>query len=196
MILRRHSSVATAALVVGLVLLTFAFIGATSGAASSHLSKAPSLVSLTVAGPSGFKSAAVNPTTGLRTGVIDISVAKSASCDPTTLSASQWVGSVLRYYEHDTARPQATLILCVTQFRTANDAAAVRSRLLTAIGSSAITLKDIHGAYLHATSDSAEELFFAKGVYFVRVVSTGPAGTAMALTLGQNLPQREYVRLP
>jgi hypothetical protein len=174
-----------------MVLLTFPLLGATSGAANS-----PTLVSLTVAGPSGFKSAAVNPTTGRRTGVINIVEARSAGCDPTTLSASQWVGSVQRYFEHDTARPQASLILCVTRMRSANDAAAIRSRLLAAIGSSAISLKDIPGAYLHATSGTVEEIFFAKGDYFVRVVSTDPAGSAMALTLGQNLTQREYVRLP
>jgi hypothetical protein len=103
---------------------------------------------------------------------------------------------VQRYYEHDTARPQASLILCVTQMRTSSDAAAIRSRLLAAIGSSAISLKDIPGAYLHASSGTAEEIFFAKGDYFVRVISTDPAGSAMALTLGQNLTHREYARLP
>jgi hypothetical protein len=196
MVFRRHSSVASAALVMGLVLLTFPLLGATSGASSSHLSKAPSLFSLTVAGPSGFVSAGVNPTTGRRTGAINIVEARAAGCDPTTLSASEWVGSVQRYFEHDTARPQAALILCVTQMRSANDAAGIRTRLLAGIGSSAIRLKDIPGAYLHATTGTAEEIFFAKGIYFVRVVSTDPAGSAMALTLGQNLTQREYLRLP
>jgi hypothetical protein len=150
---------------------------------------------LTVAAPSGFKSAAVNPISGRRTGVINFAEAGAADCDPTTLIASQWVGSVERFFEHDTARPQATLILCVTQFRTANDAAAVRTRILNAIGSSAIRLKDIPAAYLHA-SGTSEEIFFAKGAYFVRVISTDPVGSAMALTLGQNLTQREYNRLP
>jgi hypothetical protein len=187
---RRHFTVASVALIAGMVLLTVPILGATSGAAST------ALTSLVVAGPSGFKSAAVNPTTGQRTGVISIAVARSADCDPTTLSASQWVGSVQRYYEHDTARPQASLILCVTQMRTSSDAAAIRSRLLAAIGSSAISLKDIPGAYLHASSGTAEEIFFAKGDYFVRVISTDPAGSAMALTLGQNLTHREYARLP
>jgi hypothetical protein len=102
---------------------------------------------------------------------------------------------VQRYFEHDTARPQATLTLCVTQFRTANEAATLRSHLVTTIGSSVVKLADISGAYLHA-SGTSEEIFFAKGVYFVRVVSTDPVGSAMALTLGQNLTQREYVRLP
>jgi hypothetical protein len=105
------------------------------------------------------------------------------------------VGSVQRYFEHDTSRPQAVLILCVTQLRSASDAVAIRSRLLTAIGTSVVTLQDIPGAYLHA-SGTSEEIFFAKGDYFVRVTSTDPVGSAMALTLGQNLARREYVRLP
>jgi hypothetical protein len=176
-----------------MVLLTFPLLSAPSGAASSRTSK--TLASLVVAGPAGFKSAAVNPTTNRRTGAINIVEASSASCDTTTLSASQWVGSVQRYFEHDIDRPQATLTLCVTQFRTASEAAALRSHLVTTIGSSIVKLADISGAYLHA-SGTSEEILFAKGVYFVRVVSTDPVGSAMALTLGQNLTQREYVRLP
>jgi hypothetical protein len=194
MTIRRHSTLITATLVVGMVLLAFPLLGTASGAANSH-AKTTALASLTVAAPSGFKSAAVNPTSGRRTGSISFAVAGSAGCDPTALSASEWVGSVQRYFEHDSARPQATLILCVTQFRTAAYATAIRTRLLTVIGSSAVRLKDIPGTWLHA-SGTSEEIFFAKGVYLVRVVSTDPVGSAMALTLGQNLTQREYNRLP
>lgn len=191
---RRHSTVATAALVMGMVLLTFPLLGAPSGAASSHLSKAPSLVSLVVAGPSGYTSEARDPTNKFRTGRINLSQASSTECDPTTLSAGQWVASVLRYFDNNSARPQSTLSLCVTQLRTANEAAAVRNRLVAVIGSSVIKLPDIPGAYLHAVG-SAEQIFFAKGVYFVRIVSTDTVGTAMGLTLGENLAHREYVRI-
>lgn len=105
------------------------------------------------------------------------------------------MATVLRFFDKDAARPQSTLILCVTQLRTANEAAAVRNRLVAAIGSSVIKLKDIPGAYLHAVG-AAEQIFFAKGVYFVRVVSTDLVGSAMGLTLGMNLAHREYARLP
>ena len=192
---RRHSTVATAALVAGMVLLTFPLLGAPSGAASSHLSKASSLVSLVVSGPTGFKSEPVDPTNHVRTGRINIVEARSAECDPTSLSPNQWVASVQRYFDKNPARPQSSLILCVTQFRTANQATANRNRILSAIGSSIVKLKDIPGAYLH-TSGSAEQIFFAKGDYFVRMVSVDPAGSAMALTLGMNLAHREFVRLP
>jgi hypothetical protein len=188
---RRYSTVASAALVMGMVFLTIPLLGAPSGAASSP----KTLVSLTVTGPNGYKTDPTDQTSGGRTGQITIAEASSADCDPTTLSPGQWVGSVLRYFDKNPARPQSYLILCVTQMRTANDAAAVRARLLTAIGSSVIRLKDIPGTYFYATGP-AEQIFFAKGVYFVRVVSTDLAGTAMGLTLGQNLTAREYARLP
>jgi hypothetical protein len=190
---RRHLTVAIAASVMGMVLLSIPLLGAPSGAVSAQ--KAPSLVSLTVGAPSGYHTDPTDQTSGGRTGRININEASSADCVPTSLSPAQWVGSVLRYFDKDAARPQSYLILCVTQMRTANEAAAVRTRLLTLIGSSAIRLKDIPGTYLHATGP-AEELFFAKGVYFVRVVSTDLVGSAMGLTLGQNLTAREYARLP
>jgi hypothetical protein len=174
-----------------MVLLTLPILGATSGAAG----KAPTLVSLTVAGPSGFKSDPTDQTSGGRTGRINIGEASSADCDPTTLSPAQWVGSVLRYFDNDAARPDSYLILCVTQFRTVHEATAAQSRILALDGSSAIRLKDIPDAYLHATGP-AEQISFAKGVYLVHVVSTDLEGTAMGLTLGQNLTAREYARLP
>jgi hypothetical protein len=192
---RRHSTVATAALVAGMTLLSFPVLSATSGAANAHVSKSPTLVSLVVAGPSGFKSEPTDPSSGDHTGRVTLAVATSAECDPTALSPGQWVATVLRYFDKDAARPAASLILCVTQLRTTNDAAMDRARILNAIGSSAVRLKDIPGAYLHSVGD-AEEIFFAKGDYFVRVVSADVEGTAMGLTLGQNLTQREYNRLP
>jgi hypothetical protein len=179
-----------------LALVTVPTLSAASGAANAHASTA-SLTSLVVAGPPGYKSEAIDKVSRDRTGRINIKVAASADCDPTTLSPKQWRASVLRYFDNDRARPMTTLILCVTQLRTPADATAVGRRLLAAIGSSAVQLKDIPGATLHAVGTS-EQIFFAKGDYFVRVVSTdsAPQTTAMALTLGSNLAHREYVRLP
>jgi hypothetical protein len=170
-------------------------VATSSGAANAHAAKTPTLLSLVVSAPSGFKSSPTDPTSRDRTGSVNIKVAGSADCDPTTLPPAQWVASVLKYYDDDASRPNAALIICVTQFRTASDATANRIRILSAIGSSAIALKDIPGTYLHAVA-STEQIFFAKGVYFVRVTSTDVSGTAMALTLGQNLTLREYNRLP
>jgi hypothetical protein len=192
---RRHTALASAVLVAGMVFLTMPVLGTASGAANSHLGNTAGLASLVVAGPTGFKSEAVDPKSRIHTGRINIVAARSADCDPTTLSPSQWTASVLRYFDKNPARPQGFMTLCVTQFRTASEAIANRTRILAAIGTSAISLKDIPGAYLHAVGAS-EQIFFAKGVYFVRVVSTDVSGTAMALTLGQNLTQREYNRLP
>jgi hypothetical protein len=183
-------------MVAGIVLLALPTFGTPSGALTSH-AKAPSLLSLVVGAPGGFKTESKDLVSGGRTGSINISEASSADCDPTNLGGGQWVASVLRYFDDSTAAPQTYEILCVTQLKTAHEATANRNRLLAAIGSSAIALTDIPGAYLHAVGP-AEMIFFAKGVYLVRVVSTDvtPQSTALALTIGKVLAHREYVRLP
>ena len=166
-----------------------------SSAASSHSVVHRTLVSLVVSAPAGFTSDGVDQDSGGPTGSINFNEATSADCDPTALSRSQWVGSVLRYFDNNPADAETYVLLCVTQLRTSHDASVNRARV-GALGASTV-LASAHepGVYLH-TVGPAQQIFFSKGNYFVWIVAVDVPSAVRALSLGTNVAHREYALLP
>jgi hypothetical protein len=191
---RRRSSPFALSLIAGVVLCSMTTLSSPSGATGAS-TKHSTLVPLVVAGPGGFFSDTKDETSGGRTGVINFNEASSADCSPTDLNRHQWVGSVLRYFDNNTADPETYVILCVTQFQSAQGAVANRNYLVAHGGSSRLRSAPIPGAYLN-WSGPANIIYFSKGVYFVFVVGVDESKVAKGLAIASNVALRQYRRLP
>jgi hypothetical protein len=174
---------------------SFQIAEAPSGAANTGELSRVALQSLVVSNFSGFTSESTDRVGGGPTGKINFNEAKSADCDPAGLSRTQWVSSVLRYFDNSSADPETYLLLCVTQLRTAHDAA-VNFQRVSAISKPSGSLGTQAPGALHHSVGPANQIFFAKGDYFVWIVATSLSPTVKALVLGTSLAHRQYIKLP
>jgi hypothetical protein len=177
------------------LLVSLATDSTPSGAVSSHTAKHRTLLSLVASAPAGFASDKTDQESGGPTGRINFDEASSADCNPAAMSRSQWVASVLRYFDNNPADAETYLLICVTQFRTGHDASVNRSHVGALRRSKELASVHEPGVYLE-TVGPAQQIFFSKGNYFVWIVSVDLSSVAEALALGSNLAHREYVLLP
>jgi hypothetical protein len=177
------------------LLLSMTAVSTANGGESSHSVKQRTLISMVASAPAGFSSDRVDQDSGGPTGRIDFDGASSADCNPTAMSRSIWVASVLRFYDNNPTESGAYVLICLTQFRTTNDANVNRTRVAALRPSRHLASAHEPNVYLE-TVGPAQQIFFSRGKYFVWIVSVDLSSTAKALALGSNLAHREFLLLP
>jgi hypothetical protein len=169
-----------------------------------------SLSSFVVPTPQGFTSERTDKLGGGPTGPQGLNEASSADCDPGQVREDHWVASELRYFDDDPAYPTAYLLMCLTLLGSSADVAANQQQVVSlsehppiAFRSSKLpppkffavsSIPGAEGVYL-GKQGFIDQVFFAKGPYFVFVVGTDLTGDAAQL-LATGLAKSQYGRLP
>jgi len=192
-ILRR--SLSTTFVLASVLIVTSLCVVSIGGASDSRASKRVTLQSVVISRVSGFVSEVIDKVGGGPTGRIGFSETESADCNPAALVRGQWTGSVLRYFDSNRQMPETYEILCVTQLRTGSEATTDRNHVTATIGSGISRLRGSESIYSHSVGPT-EQLYFAKGPYFVWVVATSLSSVSRAAPIATLLARRQYALLP